>query len=78
MDNQRRIQKPVQHLRWRHFAIIVNCIQTLTIFAKHFVLDIFQSYKYASNKTKQNPGVLSLFSQKIKTEISANSFHFEI
>ena len=51
------------------FAKIVNCIQPLTIFAKHFILGVSQGYKYASDKTKQNPGALSLISQKIKTEI---------
>ena len=38
------------------------------------MLGVSQCYEYASNKTKQNPGVLSFISQKITTEISANLF----
>ena len=56
------------------FAKIVHCIQPLTIFAKHFKLFVSQGYEYASDKTKQNTGVLSFISQKIKTAISANLF----
>ena len=35
---------------------------------------VLQSYEYASDKTKQNPGVFSFISQKISTAISANLF----
>ena len=56
------------------FAKIVDCIQPLIIFAKHFMLFVLQGYEYASNKTKKTPGVLSFISQKIKTAISANLF----
>ena len=45
---------------------IVDCIQPLTIFAKHFILGVSQGYEYASDKAKQNPGMLSLIPQKIK------------
>ena len=45
-------------------AKIVDCIQPLAIFAKHFILGVSQGYKYASHKAKQNPGVLSLVLQK--------------
>ena len=55
---------------------IVDCIQPLTIFAKHFILGVSQGYEYASDKAKQNPGALSLIPQKIRTAISANFFHF--
>ena len=41
------------------FTKIVDCIQLLTIFTKHFMLFVLQGYEYASNKTQQNPGVLS-------------------
>ena len=54
------------------FPKIVDCIQPLTIFAKDFLLGLSQGYKYASDKTKQNPGALSLISQKVRTAISAN------
>ena len=57
-------------------AKIVDYIQLLTIFAKHFILSISQGYKYVSDKTKQNFGALPTTSQKIRTEISANFFHF--
>ena len=56
------------------FTKIVDCIQLLTIFTKHFMLFVLQGYEYASNKTQQNPGVLSFISQKIRTAISANFF----
>ena len=58
------------------FAETVGCIQPLIIFPKHFVLGVSQGYKYASDKTKQNPDALSLISQKIRTGISENFFHF--
>ena len=58
------------------FVKIVDCIQSLTILEKHFILGLSQGYNYASDKTKQNPGALSLISTKNRTEISANSFQF--
>ena len=33
------------------FAKIVDCIQPLTIFAKHFISFVSQGYGYASDKT---------------------------
>ena len=54
---------------------IVDWIQPLTIFTGHFILNVSQDYEYASDKTKQNLGALSLISQKIKTAASANFFH---
>ena len=65
-DNQRGIQNPVKHLRWSF----------LTIFVKHFILDVSQGYGYLSGKAKENLGALSLIPQKIRTAISANFFHF--
>ena len=53
------------------FAKIVDCIQPLTIFAKHLMLRVSQGCKYASNKTKANADALSIISQKISTKISA-------
>ena len=41
------------------FVKIVDCIQPLTIFGKHFILGVSQGYEYASDKTKQNSGALS-------------------
>ena len=58
------------------FVKIVDCIQPLTILEKHFILGLSQGYNYASDKTKPNPGALSLISTKNRTEISANSFQF--
>ena len=55
---------------------IVDCIQPLTIFPKHFILGVSQGYEYVSDKAKQNPGALSLIPQKIRTAISANFLHF--
>ena len=49
-------------------AKIVDCIQQLTIFVKHFILDVSQGYEYASDKAKQNPGALSLIPQKIRLQ----------
>ena len=57
-------------------AKIVDCIQPFTTFTKHFILGVSQSYEYASDKAKQNPGVLSLIPLEITTAISANFFHF--
>ena len=45
-------------------ANIFDCIQSLTIFAKHSILGVSQSHKCASDKTKQTLGALSLNSQK--------------
>ena len=50
------------------FAKVVDCIQPLTIFVKHFIY-VSQGYEYASDKAKQNPGVFSFISQKIRTAI---------
>ena len=61
-----------------HFAKVVDCIQPLTIFAKHFVLGVAQGYENASDKTKQSRGALSFISQKISPVVSANFFHFQI
>ena len=58
------------------FVKIVDRIQPVTILEKHFILGLSQGYNYASDKTKQNPGALSLISTKNRTEISANSFQF--
>ena len=55
---------------------IVDCIQPLTFFVKHFILGVSHGYKYASGKAKQNLGALSLIPQKIRTAISADFFHF--
>ena len=55
---------------------IVECIQPLTIFGKQFILGVSQGYEYVSGKATQNPGALSLISQKIRTTISADFFHF--
>ena len=43
---------------------MVDCIQPLTIFAKHLILGVSQVYEYGSDKTKQNPELLSYISQK--------------
>ena len=40
------------------FAKIIDCIQPLTIFAKHSMLHVSQSYEYALDRTKQKPGAL--------------------
>ena len=45
------------------FANIVDCVQPLTIFAKHSILGISQGYKCASDKTKQKLGSLSFILQ---------------
>ena len=42
---------------------IVDCIQLLTIFAKHFTLGVSQGYEYVSDKAKQNAGAMSLIPQ---------------
>ena len=57
-------------------AKIVDCIQPLSICAKHFILGVSRGHEYASDEAKQNPGALSLIPQKISTGISANFFLF--
>ena len=48
------------------FTKIVDYIQLLSIFVKHnILLFVSQSYEYLSDKTKQNPGALSVISQDI-------------
>ena len=42
---------------------IVDCIQPITIFAKHFILRVSQGHEYASDNAKQNPGALPLIPQ---------------
>ena len=56
-------------------AKIVDCIQPLAIFVKHFI-KCSQGYEYASDKAKENPVVLSLIPQKIRAATYANIFHF--
>ena len=58
------------------FAKIVDCIQLLTIFAKHIILGVSHDNEYACNKDKQNPGALPFILQKVGTAIFANFFHF--
>ena len=58
------------------FVKIVDCIQPLTIFAKHIILGVSHDNEYASDKAKQNPGALSFISQKVGTAIFAIFFHF--
>ena len=68
--------KPGETSKMEFSTKIVDCIQPLIIFAKHFILGVSQGYVYASDKAKQNPGTLSRTPQKIRTVISANFFHF--
>ena len=49
---------------------IVDCIQPLTFFAKHFILGVSLGYEYVSDKAKQNHGALLLNPQKIRTALS--------
>ena len=46
-----RIQNPMKYLRRSLSAEIVNGFQTLTIFAKGSVLDVWQGSAYASRTT---------------------------
>ena len=57
-------------------AKIIDCIQPLSIFTKHFILGVSEGYEHDSNKAKENPGRLSRFPQKIRTAIFANFLHF--
>ena len=43
-------------------------------FAKHFILFVSHGYEYASDKTKQNAGVLPFISQKVRTANLCNLF----
>ena len=68
----------MKHISWSFFAKLVDCIQPLTIFAKHFILGVPQVYEYVSNNTKRNLCELLFIWQKIRTVISASFFHFKI
>ena len=57
------------------FAIIVDYIPSLTIFAKHSILVVSQG-RCASGKTKEKLGALSFILQKIRTAISVDFLHF--
>ena len=54
-------------------ANIVDSIKLLTIFAKYSILGVSQG---TSDKTKQKLGALSFISQKNRTTVSTDFFHF--
>ena len=54
-------------------ANIVDSIKSLTIFAKYSILGVSQG---TSDKTKQKLGALSFISQKNRTTVSTDFFHF--
>ena len=66
--------EPSETSKMDPYSNIVDYIQPLTTFSKYFMLFVSQGYEYASDKTKQNPCVLSLILQKYRTGISANFF----
>ena len=72
-DNRRRIQDTVKHLRW---SFCRNSWLDLTAdyFGKTIHITCFTWLWICLDKTKQNRGVLSFISQKIRTAISANLF----
>ena len=55
--------EPSETSKLDFFVKIVDCIQPMTIFAKHAISFVSHSYEYASNRTKQSLGVLSFISQ---------------
>ena len=61
--------EPSETSKLEFFVKIVDCIQPMTIFAKHAISFVSHSYEYASNRTKQS----------LRTVISAylflNSFY---
>ena len=73
---QETYSEPSETSKMEFSAKIVDCIQPLTSFAKHFALGVPQGHEYTSDKAKQNHGALSLILQKMRTAISANFFHF--
>ena len=58
----------------KSFANLVECIQPLTIFAKHSILGVSKG-RCALGKSKEKLSALLFISQKIRTAISANFFH---
>ena len=54
-------------------ANIVDSIKLLTIFAKYSILGVSQG---TTDKTKQKLGALSFISQKNRTTVSTDFFHF--
>ena len=67
--------KPSKTSKMELFGNIVDCIQPLTIFAKHSILGVSQD-RCASGKTKEKLGALSFISQKMRTAISADFMVF--
>ena len=59
-----RYFEPSETSKMELSAKIVDCIQPLTVFAKHFILGVSQGYKCASHKAKQNRDALLLVPQK--------------
>ena len=57
------------------FPNLVECIQPLTIFAKHSILGALKG-RYVSGKSKEKFGGFLIISQKVRTAISADFFHF--
>ena len=47
------------------FAKIADCIQPLTIFAKHFILLVLQAYEYASIRVSKILVCCHLFHKKL-------------
>ena len=43
------------------FSKIIDCIQTLATFAKHFKLFVSQGYEYASDKTKKKTWFVTIY-----------------
>ena len=68
--------EPSEITRMELFAKLVNCIWSLTIFAKPFISFVSQGYGYASDKTKQNPCVFFFISQKIRCSLCKFIFKF--
>ena len=54
----------MKRLRWSFLQKIVDCIQPITIFGKHFILGVSQGHEYASDEAKQSPSALPLIPQK--------------
>ena len=72
-DNRSRIQNPVKHLRCSFLQ------KRLPVFNRWLFFWNASCYLFPGlwtclDKTKQNPGVLSFISQKIRTAISVNLF----
>ena len=69
--------EPSETSKMEHFAKMADCIQPLTIFEKHFILDVSQCYEYSSDKLNKILVRCHLFNKIIGLQ-PLQFLHFQI